>query len=119
MQSLLDEMGGHQFVRRTVNEFYQAVGKYLAPSDSYDHDKQSNRQAQFLTHALSAQPEPVYSARASFLARGLNPALFEALLEYLHARMEELGFCPDFSNKLLRTAGELYESCDEPLSMAC
>ncbi|MFV8783092.1 hypothetical protein ACNKU7_11765 [Microbulbifer sp. SA54] len=118
MSSLLDEMGGHQFVHRTVCEFYQAIGKHLAPSDSSDHAKQNSRQVQFLSHALSAQPEPVYSSRASFLAQGLNPALFEALLEYLQARLEELEMSPDLSDKLVRTVGELYENCDEPLSMA-
>ncbi|WP_236250376.1 hypothetical protein [Microbulbifer sp. ALW1] len=118
-QGILQQLGGRQFVDDTVGEFYQAIGKYLAPQDTEDHGKQRNRQAQFLNHALSAQPEPIHSARASFLARGLNPALFEALLEYLEARLLELGFSPCFSQQLVTTASDLYDSCEAPLSIAC
>lgn len=119
MQNLLDQMGGRKFVHHTVDEFYQAIGKYLSASDSGDHAKQSNRQAQFLTHVLSAEPEPVRSARACFLAQGLNPTLFEALLEYLHGRLEELGYCPSFIRNLVHTAKTHFERCELPLSIAC
>lgn len=119
MNSLLDQVGGSQFVNSTVNEFYQAIGRHLSPSDTCDHHKQQTRQAQFLSHALSSQPEPVRSSRASFLARGLNPALFEALLEFVEARLLELGFSWQLSNHLVKTAGSLYEDCEQELNIAC
>lgn len=116
---LLAQMGGRQFVQETVGEFYNAIGKYLTPDDCADHAKQHSRQAQFLSHALSGQPEPMHSARANFLARGLNPTLFEALLEYFEARLLEIGFPVAITDRLVRTAGELYDDCQEPLSIAC
>lgn len=119
MQSLLDQVGGTQVVNRTVGEFYQALGRHLSVFETCDHNKQQNRQARFLNHALSAQPEPVHSARASFLAQGLNPTLFEALLEFVEARLVELGFSRHLSNHLVATAGDLYYSCDQDLSIAC
>lgn len=118
-QGLLAGLGGRQFLSRTVGEFYQAIGKYMSSEDSAEHDKQHSRQAQFLTHALAGEPEPTHSARACFLARGLNPALFEALLEFLDARLLELGFTPAMSDQLVRTATDLFDRCDEPLSIAC
>ncbi|WP_295801881.1 hypothetical protein [uncultured Microbulbifer sp.] len=119
MQNLLEQLGGREFVQHTVDEFYQVIGKHLSAEDSSDHGKQSSRQAQFLNHVLSGQPEPMHSARASFLARGLNPTLFEAMLEFLQARLEELGFCPNFSHNLVRTAGDYYGDSDLQLSIAC
>ncbi|MFC6635383.1 hypothetical protein [Microbulbifer taiwanensis] len=119
MKSLLDQVGGAQVVNRTVGEFYQAIGRHLSSFEACDHQKQQNRQAQFLNHAFSSQPEPVRSSRASFLARGLNPALFEALLEYLEARLVELGFSWQLSNHLVETAGNLYGDCEQDLSIAC
>lgn len=119
MTNLLDQVGGTQFVNRTVGEFYQAIGRQLSSFEACDHQKQQSRQAQFLTHALSTQPEPVRSSRASFLARGLNPALFEALLEYIEARLLELGFSWQLSNHLVETAGRLYDNCEADLSIAC
>ncbi|QHQ40778.1 hypothetical protein GTQ55_07505 [Microbulbifer hydrolyticus] len=112
-------MGGRQFVNDIVSDFYRAIGKYLTDDDSADHDKQQSRQAQFLSHALSGQPEPVYTARANFLARGLNPMLFEALLEYFEARLLEMGFSAATCDRLVRTASKLYDNCQEPLSIAC
>jgi hypothetical protein len=61
----------------------------------------------------------VHSARASFLAQGLNPTLFEALLEFVEARLIELGFSYQLSNCLVEAAGELYSNCDQELSIAC
>ena len=119
MPTLLEQVGGQPLINRTVSEFYHAIGKHLQSDDSSEHHKQSNRQALFLVHALSEQPEPVYSARASFLARGLNPALFDALLEYLEARLPELGFSVPFSESLVRAAGNLYADSDAPLAIAC
>lgn len=119
MQNLLEQMGGRAFVRNTVDEFYQAIGKHLTAADTADHGKQSSRQAQFLNHVLAAEPEPTHSARAAFLARGLDPTLFEALLEFLQARLEELGFSPNFSRNLVRAAGDYYDNSDQPLSIAC
>ncbi|HEY8569765.1 hypothetical protein [Microbulbifer sp.] len=118
-QGLLARLGGRQFLNQTVAEFYQAIGKYMAPEDSADHHKQQSRQAQFLGHALAGEPEPTYSARASFLARGLNPALFEAMLEYLEARFLELGFSSAICDQLVRTTSELLGRGEEPLSIAC
>ena len=119
MESMLEQMGGREFVQNTVDEFYQAIGKHLSATDSCGHHKQSSRQAQFLNHILAAEPEPTHSARASFLARGLNPTLFDALLEFLQARLEELGFCPTLSRKLVRIAGDHYDNSCQPLSIAC
>jgi len=119
MNSLLDQVGGTQVVNRTVDEFYRAIGRHLSSLESCDHRKQQSRQARFLNHALSAQPEPVRSSRASFLARGLNPALFEAMLEYLEARLVELGFPWQLSSHLVETAGSLYDNCEQDLSIAC
>lgn len=119
MQNMLEQMGGREFVQSTVDEFYQAIGKHLSAMDSCDHHKQSSRQAQFLNHVLAAEPEPTHSARASFLARGLNPTLFDALLEFLQARLEELGFCPNFSHNLVRIAGDHYDNSGQPMPIAC
>ncbi|SHG05091.1 Truncated hemoglobin YjbI [Microbulbifer donghaiensis] len=119
MNSLLDQVGGTQIVNRTVSEFYQTIGRHLSATDTCDHRKQESRQAQFLNHALSTQAEPVRSRRASFLAQGLNPALFEALLEYFEARLVELGFSWQLSSQMAETAGELYGSCEQDLSIAC
>lgn len=116
---LLDQVGGPQVVNRTVGEFYRAVGRHLSGFESCDHHKQQSRQAQFLNHALSAQAEPVRSSRASFLARGLNATLFEALLEFLEARLVELGHSGYFSSQLVQTAGNLYDHCEQELSIAC
>ncbi|WP_239692607.1 hypothetical protein [Microbulbifer mangrovi] len=118
-QGPLAQLGGRPFVHETVGEFYHAIGKYLTPEDTADHDKQHSRQAQFLSHALSGQSEPIHSARANFLARGLNPALFEALLEYFEARLLEIGVSSAASNRLVRAAGDLYERCQAPLCIAC
>lgn len=118
-QGLLARLGGRQFLNRMVGDFYQAIGRYMSTEESDEHEKQHSRQTQFLSHALAGEPEPTHSARASFLARGLNPALFEALLEYLEARMLELGFTSAMSDQLVRTASELFDRCDEPLSIAC
>lgn len=118
-EGLLGQLGGRQFVLDTVGEFYCAIGKYLTEDDREDHTKQHSRQAQFLSHALSGQPEPMYSARASFLARGLNPTLFEALLEYFEARLLEMGFPAAISDRLVRTASDLYDNSQQPLSIAC
>ncbi|WP_323843918.1 hypothetical protein [Microbulbifer magnicolonia] len=119
MNSLFEQVGGAQFVNRTVSEFYQAIGRHLSAFEACDHQKQQSRQALFLNHALSLQPEPVRSSRASFLARGLNPNLFEALLEYLEARLLELGFSWQLSRQLVEAAGNLYGSCEQDLSIAC
>lgn len=118
-RGLLGRLGGRQFVNQTVSEFYQAIGKYLAPEDSADHGKQVSRQSQFLIHALSSHPEPMHSARASFLAQGLNPALFEALLEYLEALLLQEGYPAKFSSKLVGAAGDLFQRCEEPQPIAC
>ncbi|WP_299593424.1 hypothetical protein [uncultured Microbulbifer sp.] len=118
-QGLLAQMGGRQFIQETAGEFYQAIGKYLTADDSEDHAKQLSRQAQFLSHAFAGQPEPMHTARANFLARGLNPMLFEALLEYFEARLLEIGFPVAISDRLVRTASDLYDNCQEPLSIAC
>ncbi|WP_051686948.1 hypothetical protein [Microbulbifer sp. HZ11] len=117
--SLLDIIGGRAFIDQLVGEFYQAIGKYLSAEDASDHAKQTTRQALFLSHALSEQAEPVHSARASFLARGLNPALFEALMEYFEARLLELGFSSSFGGQLVRTVTDLYDRSETPLSIAC
>ena len=117
--SLLGVIGGRSFIDQLVAEFYQAIGKYLSAEDSSEHGKQSSRQAQFLSHALAEQAEPIHSARGSFLARGLNPTLFEALLEYFEARLLELGFSTAFSGQLVRTASDLYDQSEPPLSIAC
>ncbi|AMX02753.1 globin family protein [Microbulbifer thermotolerans] len=119
MKCLLDQVGGTQFVNQTVSEFYQVIGRQLSSFEACDHKKQQSRQAQFINHALSAQPEPVLSHRANFLARGLNPALFEALLEYIEARLLELGFSWQLSKQLVKTAGGLYDRCEQHLSIAC
>lgn len=119
MDNLLDQIGGARFVNRTVSEFYQAIGRHLSQFEACDHQKQQTRQAQFLNHALSSQAEPVRSSRASFLARGLNPTLFEAMLEFLEARLVELGFSWQLSSQLVETAGTLYQDCEEDLSIAC
>lgn len=119
MTTLLNQVGGSRFVHETVAEFYSAIGQHLSEQDSHDHHKQQNRQAQFLNHALSETPEPVRSSRASFLARGLNPALFEALLEFLEARLAELGFSCQLSSALMESASNLYSDCDPDLSIAC
>ena len=116
---LLCVIGGREFVHQLVAEFYHAIGKYLSPDDTAEHNKQIGRQAQFLAHALTEQAEPVRSDRASFLARGLNQALFEALLEYFEARLMELGFTASFSGQLVRTASDLYDQSATPLSIAC
>ncbi|WGL17388.1 hypothetical protein PVT68_03600 [Microbulbifer bruguierae] len=117
--AVLQLLGGRQFVDHTVAEFYQAVGKYLAPDDISEHGKQQSRQAQFLSHALSELPEPTHTARARFLARGLNPPLFEAMLEFLDGRLQELGFSPQFRARLVESTSALYDRCEEPLSIAC
>lgn len=119
MNNLLDQVGGTGFVNRTVGEFYQAIGRHLSQFETCDHRKQQTRQAQFLNHALSSQQEPVRSSRASFLARGLNPTLFEAMLEFLEARLIELGFSLKLSSQLVETAGNLYQDCEEDLGIAC
>ncbi|MBB3060775.1 hypothetical protein [Microbulbifer rhizosphaerae] len=119
MQSLLDQVGGSRIVNRTVSEFYQAIGRHLSSFESCDHKKQQSRQARFLNHALSAQPEPIHSARASFLAQGLDSPLFGALLEFIEARLIELGFTCQLSRRLVETAGDLYLSCEQDLSIAC
>ena len=119
MSSLLEQVGGASVVNRTVGEFYQAIGRHLTQFESCDHRKQQIRQSQFLNHAFSSQPEPVRSSRASFLARGLNPALFEALLEYVEARLIELGFSIQLSSCLIETAGDLYDNCEQDLFIAC
>ena len=118
-KGLLARLGGRQFVQDTVIEFYHAIGKHLTADDCEDHEKQQNRQAQFLSHALSGQPDPMYTARASFLARGLNPILFEALLEYFEARLLEMGFPETMGDQLVHTASRLYDNSQEPLSIAC
>ncbi|GAB2503678.1 hypothetical protein [Microbulbifer agarilyticus] len=105
---LLDMIGGRLFVTQLVTDFYQAIGKFMATEDIADHQKQQSRQAQFLCHALAEQAEPVYSSRAQFLAQGLSPALFAALLEYFEAHLIELGHPSAFSAQLTRTAGEAY-----------
>lgn len=115
----LAQLGGRQFVQDTVSEFYHAIGKYLTADDCAEHEKQQSRQTQFLSHALSGQPEPMYSARASFLARGLNPLLFEALLEYFEARLQEKGCPAALGDQLVLTASRLYDNSQEPLSIAC
>ncbi|MCQ3830526.1 hypothetical protein HXX02_13850 [Microbulbifer elongatus] len=117
--TLLDIIGGRVFVDQLVTEFYQAIGKYLSSEDTSEHGKQTTRQAQFISHALAEQAEPVHSARASFLARGLNPALFEGLMEYFEARLLELGFSPSFGGQLVRTVTDLYDRSETPLSIAC
>ncbi|USD23009.1 hypothetical protein [Microbulbifer variabilis] len=119
MNSLLEQVGGAKFVCHTVNEFYETIGRHLSSYETCDHRKQQSRQAQFLNHAFSEQPEPDRSSRASFLARGLNPALFDALLEYLEARLEELGFPWQLSTSLIQTASSLYGGCEQDLSIAC
>ncbi|WP_250463987.1 hypothetical protein [Microbulbifer litoralis] len=119
MSNLLDQVGGSRFINRTVAEFYQAIGRHLSQFETSDHGKQQTRQAQFLNHALSSQPEPVRSSRASFLARGLNPTLFEAMLEFLELRLVELGFSCQLSTQLVETAGSLYQDCEEDLCIAC
>ena len=118
-EGLLAQLGGRKFVQETVGEFYHAIGKHLSEADREEHAKQHNRQAQFLSHALSGQPEPMYSARASFLARGLNAVLFEALLEYFEARLLEMGFPVAISDRLVRTASDLFDNSQQPLSIAC
>lgn len=119
MSSLLDQVGGAQVVNRTVSEFYQAIGHHLSSFESCDHRKQQSRQAQFLNHVLSSHPEPVHSGRAGFLARGLNPTLFGALLDYLEARLVELGVSWQLSSQLVQTAGNLYGNSEADLSIAC
>ncbi|WP_237068282.1 hypothetical protein [Microbulbifer guangxiensis] len=119
MTTLLDRVGGTRFVNDTVAEFYTAIGRHLSDQDRCDHHKQQSRQAQFLNHALSEPPEPVRSSRASFLARGLNPTLFEALLEFLEARLTELGFSCQLSSALMESASNLYSDCDPELAIAC
>lgn len=119
MDSLLEQVGGTQIVNRTVSEFYQTIGRHLSAFETSDHRKQESRQAQFLSLALSSQPESVRTSRAGFLAQGLNPTLFEALLEYFEARLVELGFTSQLSSHLTETAGNLYDSCEQDLSIAC
>ncbi|MFD1217905.1 MULTISPECIES: hypothetical protein [Microbulbifer] len=119
MQSLLEQVGGHSLINRTVAEFYQVIGKHLSDFESGDHERQCSRQAQFLLNALSHNSEALRSGRANFLARGLNPDLFESLLEYLEGRLAELGFSPAFSEALVRTVSDLYNGSDEPLAIAC
>ena len=118
-EGLLAQLGGRQFVQETVGEFYRAIGRHLTADDSADHEKQQSRQAQFLSHALSGHPEPMYTARASFLARGLSPLLFEALLEYFEARLLEMGFPGAICDRLVRTITAVYDDSQEPLSIAC
>ncbi|AQQ67378.1 hypothetical protein Mag101_06820 [Microbulbifer agarilyticus] len=105
---LLGTIGGRVFVSQLVTDFYQAIGKFMATEDVADHQKQQTRQAQFLCHALAEQAEPVYSSRAQFLAQGLSPTLFTALLEYFEAHLVELGYPATFSDQLTRMAGDLY-----------
>lgn len=119
MDNLLDQVGGAPLVNKTVGEFYKAIGRHLSQFESCDHRKQQVRQAQFLNHAFSSQPEPVRTSRASFLARGLNPTLFEALLEFIGARLIELGFPGHLSTHLVETASDLYENCEQELFIAC
>ena len=119
MNSLLDQVGGAQVVNRTVDEFYRVIGRHLSELESGEYTKQQSRQAQFLTHALSRHAEPVRSSRASFLAKGLNPTLFQALLEYLEGRLIELGFSCDLSTILVEAADELFHYCEQDLSIAC
>lgn len=118
-EGLLAQLGGRQFVQDTVEEFYHAIGKYLTADDCVDHEKQQGRQAQFLSHALSGQPDPLHAARASFLARGLNPVLFEALLEYFEARLQEMDLPQTIGDRLVHIASTLYDNSQEPLSIAC
>jgi truncated hemoglobin YjbI len=119
MATLLDQVGGSRFVNDTVAEFYGAVARHFCDADTADHRKQQSRQAQFLSHALSETPEPVRSSRASFLARGVNPTLFEALLEFLEARLTELGFSCQLSSALVQSASTLYSDCDPEMAIAC
>ncbi|MEX2962076.1 hypothetical protein [Microbulbifer sp. TYP-18] len=119
MNNLLDQVGGTQVVNQTVKEFFQVIGRQCTELEFADYCKQCNRQAQFVNHALSPQPEPVRLSRASFLARGLNPPLFEALLEYLEGRLIELGFTCELSSGLVETTDELFRRCDQKLPAAC
>ncbi|MCA0901308.1 globin family protein [Microbulbifer agarilyticus] len=105
---LLGMIGGRVFVTQLVTDFYQAIGQFMVTEDIADHQKQQSRQAQFLCHVLAEQAEPVYSSRAHFLAQGLSPALFAALLEYFEGHLVELGYPTTFSAQLARTAGDLY-----------
>nr|WP_010132851.1 hypothetical protein [Microbulbifer agarilyticus] len=114
--SLLSMMGGREFVTRLVTDFYQAIGKFMAAEDVADHHKQLSRQTQFLCHALAEQAEPLHSGRAQFLAQGLNPDLFAALLEYFEGHLLELGYPAAFSGQLARTAGDLYAHCQYSLN---
>lgn len=118
MSSLLEQAGGGQLLRRMVSEFYLAIGKHLSDFETSEHMKQKSRQTKFLNHAFTSQSEPMHHDRASFLAQGLNPALFTALLEYIQARLAELGHSTHFSAKFVKIAESLYESCTHPLSIA-
>ncbi|GAA5525605.1 hypothetical protein Maes01_02176 [Microbulbifer aestuariivivens] len=119
MATLLEQVGGNRFVTDTVAEFFHAIARHLSDDDSDEHRKQQARQAKFLTHALSGTQEPVRSSRASFLALGLNPMLFEALLEFLEGRLLELGFPDQLTSALVESASSLYGNCDPQLSIAC
>ncbi|WP_413665158.1 hypothetical protein [Microbulbifer sp. CNSA002] len=119
MESLLDQVGGTKFVNRTVSEFYGALSHHLSAYETCDFRKQLSRQAQFLSHALSSTPEPDRSSRARFLARGLNPELFDSMLEYFEGRLLELGYRPDFSTQLVAIVTNLYGGCEQDLSIAC
>ncbi|MCO1333272.1 hypothetical protein MO867_02860 [Microbulbifer sp. OS29] len=119
MESLLDQVGGAKFVNRTVSEFYGAISHHLSTYETCDFRKQLSRQAQFLNHALSTTPEPDRTSRASFLARGLNPELFDAMLDYFEGQLLELGYPSELCSHLVSTASGLYGGCEQDLSIAC
>ncbi|GMG88336.1 hypothetical protein [Biformimicrobium ophioploci] len=118
MESLLENVGGPEAIDQTVGKFYQAVGRHLCEEDTTEHSKQQSRQSKFLIHALSPPSDKLHRERAGFLARGLNPFLFDALLEYLEGFFIERGVCADRSSRIIDRITALFYAEEQRLAMA-
>ena len=111
--SLYEQLGGEAAVNAAVDIFYRKVlrdDRIKQFFDGVDMDKQAAKQKAFLTMALGGPSnytgEDMRKGHAHLVARGLNDAHFNAVVEDLGATLKELNV-PD---ALIAQAAALVET---------
>lgn len=112
-ESLYDRIGGDAAVNAAVDLFYRKVladdriNKWF---EGIDMEKQHAKQKSFLTFALGGPNnytgKDMRDAHAAMVAKGLNDADFDAVMENLGATLTELGVPAD----LIAEAAAIAES---------
>ena len=111
--NLFDKIGGEAAVNAAVDIFYRKVLRDVRIShffDDVDMDRQAAKQKAFLTMALGGPNNysgaDMRHGHAHLVARGLNGAHFDAVMENLAATLQELNVPSD----LIAQAAAICES---------